>query len=86
MTIIGIDTATGVARTLPDLAASNGAAADYAAGAFGYEPTAPPPDTPRHCAPGDHHWRPGGPGAYCNRCDAVGDATLLAQPMFRDHG
>ena len=42
--------------------------------------------TYRHCEPGGHIWhaRPGAlpdeAGAYCSRCDAVGDASMVEMP------
>ena len=45
--------------------------------------------TYRHCPPGDHWWvyRPGAlpdeAGAYCTRCDAVGDASMVHTNALR---
>ena len=43
---------------------------------------APAPATPRHCDEGMHYWiaredaKPDEAGAYCAKCDAVGDAVM----------
>ena len=42
----------------------------------------------RHCEPGAHFWRarqgakPDEAGAYCSRCDAVGDASMVDAPAM----